>query len=165
MGKEKIKITEVFCHSTKCQHEKYVFRIFVPILICQCFHSNSLTCCHNLASILHESLNWVLLFLMAAPETGNTMWRTEKWKDDKTSQQWHLWLMCQRLCQQWKAWLPHPHQYTPVHVKRYYPHASTRNKRHETSVNHCYCYTQSEAERECTQHANLTPRVRCTCKW
>lgn len=109
----------------------------MPIISCQCFHSNSLTCCYNLASILHESLNWVLLFLKAAPETGNMMWRTGKWKDDKTSQHWYLWLMSQWLCQQWKAWLPHPHQYTTVHVKRYYPQASTGNKRHNMGPHLC----------------------------
>lgn len=115
----------------------YVFRISVPVLSCQCFHSNSLTCCYTLASIFHESLNWVLLFLMAAPETGNIMWKTGRWKDDKNPQQWHLWLICQRLCQQWKAWLPHPHQYTPIHVKMYYPPASAGNKRHDTGPYLC----------------------------
>lgn len=161
------KITEVFCHLTKCQNKKYVFRVFVPILSCQCFHSNSLTCCYNSASILHESLNWVLLFPMAAPEIGNMMWRTGKWKDDKTSQQWHLWLICQRLCQQWKAWLPHPHQYTRIHVKRYSPYASAGNKMHERGT------LPLSAIATVTHKVRLkgnavrvsTPRVGCRCKW
>lgn len=134
----------------------YVFRIFVPNLSCQCFHSSSFTCCCNLAPIPHESLNWVLLFLMAAPETGNMMWRTGKWKDDKTSQQWHLWLICQRLCQQWK---PGCHTLTnthwsmwkgPIHMLQ----PGSNGMEQEASVNHCCCYTQSEAKGEFGQGVN-----------
>lgn len=162
---EKIKITEDFCHSTKFQNEKHVFSIFVPILSCQCFHSNSLTCCSNLASILHESLNWVFLFPMVAPEPGNMMWRTGKWKDDTTSQQWHLWLICQRLCEQWKAWLPHPHQHTPIHVKRYYPHASAGNNRCEVRPYLCKPLLLLCTKGGWRGVRVSTPRVKWTCKW
>lgn len=103
-----------------------VIRIFVPILSCQCFHLKSFTCCYNLASIVHESLNWVLLLLVAAPEIGNMIWGTGEKKDDKTSQQRRLlWLICQQLRQQWRGWLSHPYQYTLILIREYYPHAPT----------------------------------------
>lgn len=48
-----------------------------------------------------------------------------------------------------------------IHVKRCYPHASARNKRHEMGPYLCepllLLYT-SEAEGQCSQGANLTPR-------
>lgn len=153
-------------HLTKCQN--VWFWNFCANLSCQYFHSNSLTCCYTLASTLHESLNWVLLFLLAAPETGNMIWRTGNREDDKTSQQWHLWLICQRLCQQWKAWLPHAHQSTLIHVKRCYPHASTRNKRHETGPYLCepllLLYTK-RGWRAMQSGCQLNSQVGCTYKW
>lgn len=150
-----------------------VLRIFVSTLSCQCFHLKSLTCCYNLASIVHESLNWVLPFLVAAPEIGNMICGIGEKTDNKTSQQRHLLQLIRRkLCQQWKGWLSHPHQYRLIYIRRYYPHTPTLEPNTWNGTLPTYLpkplqllYTQNEAEAEDSQDASLTREVGCTCKW
>lgn len=82
--------------------------------------------------ILHESLNWVLLFLMAAPETGNTMWRTgknERWQDLSAVVPV---INMPEVKSAVKIWLPHPHQYTLIQVKKVLSTYFSWNKRHGT---------------------------------
>lgn len=118
----------------------------MSFLSCQYFRLKCLTCCYNLAFIVHESLNRVLPLLVAAPEIGNMIRGIGEKTDNKTSQQWHLLqLIRQRYFSSDKAGchiLINTHSSTDtIHMLQHW------NKTHEmgpyphTSLNRCNCFT------------------------
>lgn len=109
-----------------------VFRIFEPILSCQRFHSNSFTCCCNLAPYT----SWIIKLSTTISDGC-----PRNWKHDVKDRKMERWqdlsavvpvINMPEVKSAVKIWLPHPHQYTLIQVKKLLSTYFSWNKRHGT---------------------------------